>query len=216
MARAWPQPSRDWRADKGMPRLLGSGACLLKPTPISPQKGTCLVTDQRSHSETVEMPSQERLQELLFAAARMGRNDMIPDLLKAGATIEGRDPRGYTALILASYNGQESTTGLLLSLGAEVNAGDGERGNTALMGISFKGYPGIARLLVASGADVNARNFAGQTALMTAVLFNQLEIVNLLVEAGADPSIADAHGNTVTKLALMNGHQHLVERFQTH
>ena len=172
------------------------------------------MTEQPLPSDVARMPSSERVQELLFAAARMGRDDMIADLLRAGADIEGRDPQGYTALILASYNGQESTTALLLSLGAEVDAGDATRGNTALMGISFKGYPDIARRLVAAGANVNARNLAGQTALMTAVLFNQMEIIDLLVEAGADPSISDAQGNTVVKLAMMNGHHHLVERFQ--
>ncbi|WP_019832920.1 ankyrin repeat domain-containing protein [Sphingomonas sp. PR090111-T3T-6A] len=160
-----------------------------------------------------QMPSPERLQELLFAAARMGRDDIIPDLLRAGADIEGRDARGYTALILASYKGQESTTGLLLSLGAHVDAGDSERGNTALMGISFKGYPAIARVLLAGGADVNARNAVGQTALMTAVLFNQAEIIDLLVEAGADPAVADLNGNTVVTLARMQGHHHLAARF---
>lgn len=172
------------------------------------------MTDQPIAAEPLQMPSPERLQELLFTAARMGRDDMIPDLLRAGADVEARDARGYTALILASYNGQVSTTELLLSLGADVNAGDGERGHTALMGISFKGYPEIARRLVASGADVNARNFAGQTALMTAVLFNQMEIVDLLIDAGADPSIADANGHSVATLASMQGHQHLVERFR--
>jgi ankyrin repeat protein len=161
----------------------------------------------------IELPSAERIQELLFAAARMGRDDMIPDLLRAGAMIEGRDARGYTALILASYNGQASTTRLLLELGADPNAGDSHRGNTALMGISFKGYYEIARILVDRGADVNARNVAGQTAIMTAVLFNQKQIIDLLMDAGADPAVADYDGNTALTLAQIHGRTDLVERF---
>jgi uncharacterized protein len=163
--------------------------------------------------ELPELPSPERLQELLFAAARMGRDDVLPALVQAGADLEGTDPKGYTALILASYNGQESTTALLLSYGVRVDAGDGERGNTALMGVAFKGYTPIAKLLVDGGADVNVRNFAGQTALMTAALFGRTEIIDLLLAAGADPKLADASGNTVVTLARSQGNQKLVDRF---
>lgn len=160
-----------------------------------------------------ELPSPERAQELLLAAARLGRDDLIPALIAAGADIEGRDMRGYTALILASYNGHETTTGLLLSLGAAVDGVDGERGNTALMGISFKGYPAIARVLIDAGADVNARNGAGQTALMTAVLFGQEAIIDMLIAAGADSSLVDLNGNSVVSLARSQGNEALARRF---
>jgi ankyrin repeat protein len=163
--------------------------------------------------ERPELPSPERLQELLFAAARMGRDDVLPALIQAGVDIEGMGPKGYTALILASYNGQESTTAMLLSYGARVDAGDSERGNTALMGIAFKGYSAIAKILIDGGTDVNARNFAGQTALMTAALFNRTEIIDMLLAAGADPSLSDASGNTVVTLARSQGNQQLVDRF---
>ncbi len=168
---------------------------------------------ERTDVELPELPNAERLQELLFVAARTGRDDMVPALLQAGAAIEGRDAKGYTALILASYNGQASTTALLLSHGAEVDAGDGERGNTALMGVAFKGYTPIAKLLIDGGAEVNLRNFAGQTALMTAALFGRDEIIDLLLAAGADPTLADQNGNTVVTLARSQGNQRLVDRF---
>jgi hypothetical protein len=171
---------------------------------------------QPATAELPELPSPERVQELLFAAARMGRDDVVPALLQAGADLEGTDPKGYTALILASYNGQESTTALLLSSGARVDAGDTERGNTALMGVAFKGYTAIARLLIEGGADVDTRNFAGQTALMTAAMFNRIEIIELLLAAGADPTLSDASGNTVVTLARSQGNQALVDRFANH
>ncbi len=160
-----------------------------------------------------ELPSAERIQELFFAAASMGRDEMIPDLLRAGAQLEARDVRGYTALILASYNGRASTTRLLLKLGADPDAGDDERGNTALMGLSFKGYAEIASILIEGRADVNARNVAGQTALMTAVLFNQRTIIDLLLDAGADASLIDHDGNTALKLAQLHGRTDLISRF---
>ena len=172
-----------------------------------------LMTAGTDEVELPELPTPERLQELLFAAARMGRDDVLPALIQAGADIEATDQKGYTALILASYNGQESTAALLLSYGARVDAGDRDRGNTALMGVAFKGYSVIARSLIDAGADVNARNFAGQTALMTAALFGRTEIIDMLLAAGADPALSDASGNTVVTLARSQGNQPLADRF---
>lgn len=164
-------------------------------------------------TDTRELPPMERLVELWFDAARMGRDDVIPALLAAGVDIAVTDAKGYTALVLASYNGQQSTTALLLKHGAAVDGAQDAQGNTALMGVCFKGYVPIARLLIDAGADVNRRNSVGQTALMMAALFNQGAIIDLLLAAGADASITDAAGNTVKTLAIAQGNTELAERF---
>ena len=159
------------------------------------------------------LPSPERLQDLLFDAARMGRDDMIPALLQAGADIEGRDARGYSALVLASYNGRESTTALLLAEGALPDGPSDAQGNSALMGVAFKGNPAIARRLLDAGAEVDRRNGAGQTALMMAALFAQEPIIDMLLEAGADPTARDAAGNDAAGGARAQGSLALAERF---
>jgi ankyrin repeat protein len=164
-------------------------------------------------TDTRELPPMERLIELWFDAARMGRDDVIPALLAAGVDIETTDARGYTALVLASYNGQESTTALLLEHGASVDGAHDAQGNTALMGVCFKGYLPIAETLIHAGADVNRRNGVGQTALMMAALFNQGAIIDLLLDNGADASVTDAAGNTVKTLAIAQGNAELAERF---
>jgi ankyrin repeat protein len=165
-------------------------------------------------TDTRELPPIERLVELWFDAARMGRDDVIPALLAAaGVDIEATDARGYTALVLASYNGQESTTALLLEHGASVDGAHDLGGNTALMGVCFKGYLPIARTLIEAGADVNRRNGVGQTALMMAALFNQRAIIDLLLANGADASVMDTAGNTVKTLAIAQGNTELAERF---
>lgn len=147
------------------------------------------------------LPSPERLQELLFDAARLGRADMIPALVSAGIDLEAHDPKGYTALILASYHGSLETTEALLQAGAQVDAPDLGRGNTALMGVAFKGFGAIARLLLAAGAEANRRNRAGQTALMMAAMFSHAGIVEDLITAGADIDCTDAAGNSAKSLA---------------
>jgi ankyrin repeat protein len=164
-------------------------------------------------TDTRELPPMERLVELWFDAARMGRDDVIPALLAAGVDVEATDAKGYTALVLASYNGQEGTTALLLQHGAAVDGAHDAQGNTALMGVCFKGYLPIAQLLIDAGADVNRRNSVGQTALMMAALFNQSAIIDLLLAKGADASITDAAGNTVKTLAIAQGNVDLAVRF---
>ena len=157
----------------------------------------------------LELPAPERLQELLFDASRIGRDDVIPALLQAGTDIEGTDDRGYTPLILASYNGRESTTRLLLSLGASPDGHVEAQGNTALMGVAFKGHAAIARMLLDAGAGPNRCNSVGQTALMMAALFDQREIVDILLSSGADCGRRDAAGNSAASVAEAQGNEAL-------
>jgi len=147
------------------------------------------------------LPPPERIQDLLFDAARLGRVDVIPALLLAGADISALDPKGYTPLILASYHGHREAAALLLDEGAAVDQPDAARGNTALMGTAFKGYQAIADLLLDHGADPNATNNAGQTALMMASLFGHSGIVDRLIVSGADKEKVDAAGNSALSVA---------------
>jgi ankyrin repeat protein len=160
------------------------------------------------------LPSPQRLQDLLRDAARLGRDDMIPALLQAGAQIEASDERDHTALILASYHGHESTTALLLSLGALPNGPPDAAGSTALMGVAFKGYLTLARMLIAAGAQVDRRNRAGQTALMMAALFGREPVIEALLAAGADPDLRDGNGDTAADLARAQGNDPLAERLE--
>lgn len=161
---------------------------------------------------TPALPDSAQIQSLFFDAVRIGDDQAVGALLRAGADIEGADARGYTALVLSSYNGHLSTTALLLDAGARPEGATDAQGNSALMGVAFKGYPDIARLLIDRGADVNYQNRAGQTAAMMATLFNQAAILDLLIERGADLGIADAGGNTAQRLALMQGNAALAAR----
>ncbi|MFC3443996.1 hypothetical protein ACFOKF_22875 [Sphingobium rhizovicinum] len=76
------------------------------------------MTPGMSNDPRQPLSSAERLQSLLFEEARLGRDDMIAALLQAGGDIEAVDEKGHSSLILASYHGHETTTDLLLSLGA--------------------------------------------------------------------------------------------------
>ncbi|AOR80312.1 hypothetical protein BES08_25775 (plasmid) [Novosphingobium resinovorum] len=164
------------------------------------------------------LPSPERVQELLFDAARLGRDDVIPVLLEAVADIEGVGAKGHTALVLATYHGFEKTAALLLDRGADPNGATAS--GSPLMGVAFKGHLPIADQLLAAGADPNLRNAAGQTALMMSALFDRREVVELLLGAGADINAVDLAGNDAAILARVQGNdsfvQWLTERQETH
>lgn len=160
------------------------------------------------------LPPPERLRELWFDAARMGRDDMIPALLQAGVDIEEVDAKGHSALVLASYGARGETTAVLLALGAAVDGPPGATGSSALMGVAFKGHADIARMLIDAGADVNYRNGAGQTALMMAAMFDRRDIVEMLVAAGAERDAVDAAGNTAQTVAAMQGNAAMAARMR--
>ncbi|MDB5634316.1 MAG: ankyrin repeat protein [Tardiphaga sp.] len=144
--------------------------------------------------------SQDHIKEIFFDAARQGRDDLLDGLIRSGMKPDERDAKGYTALILAAYNGQAKTVDLLIQKGANPCAADA-KGNSSLMGVAFKGETGIAQRLIAAHCDVNARNDAGQTALMMAAMFGRTDVVKMLLVNGANPELQDQAGNTAVKLA---------------
>ena len=158
------------------------------------------------------MPPAQRIQELLFDAARLGRTDVLPALVQAGGDISAIDVKGYTPLILASYNGSEAATALLLARGAAVDQADTGRGNTPLMGVAFKGYANIAQMLLEAGANPEQTNRAGQTALMMAAMFGHGEIVERLLARGADPARVDAAGNSALSVAIAQNNSAMAEQ----
>lgn len=160
------------------------------------------------------LPSPERIQQLLFDAARLGREEMIAALLQAGADVRAVDPNGHSALILASYHGHEGATALLLQHGSLVDQPDKARGNTALMGVAFKGHDAIAERLLDAGAEPDATNRAGQTALMMAALFGHGTIVDRLLERGCDPQLQDAAGNSAVSVARSQSNEAMVARLK--
>jgi ankyrin repeat protein len=151
------------------------------------------------------LPPPERRQELLFEAAKLGRVDLIPLLVKNGADVNAYEARGFTPLILAAYNGQAAAVDALLAAGADACKPDAQQGNTAQMGVAFKGDDVIAARLLEQKCNVNARNKAGQTALMMAALFGRTTQISMLLKSGADATILDASGRSAAAVAAAQG-----------
>ena len=165
-------------------------------------------------SAPASLPSPQRRQELLFDAATLGRTDLIAPLIAAGADVNGRDPRGFTPIILASYNGHLETTEALIAAKGDACLPDRDQGNTAQMGVAFKGDDRIAARLLKAGCDVDARNHAGQTALMMAALFGRTAQIDMLIAAGADRTAVDAAGRSAAAVAAAQGNAAVVTQLR--
>ncbi len=143
---------------------------------------------------------QAQLRDYFFSAARFGDNEMLDEFSQAGFDLNSADDKGYTALILAAYNGHADTVEQLLAAGADACVKD-KRGNTALMGAIFKGELRIAKRLLATDCNPDQRNAAGQTPAMYAALFQREALLDALRERGADLDATDLLGNSVESLA---------------
>ncbi|CAB5113195.1 ankyrin repeat domain-containing protein [Burkholderia cenocepacia] len=145
-----------------------------------------------------------------FDAARVGRVDILRALHDAGYPVDATDGHGYTAVILAAYDGQPAALDYLLSAGANACMGD-RHGNTALMGALFKNEPDIARRLIDTHCPIDQTNGAGETALGFATLFNRFELIPLLVAHGANPNHVDRRGQSLLQLALTHDNEYAVD-----
>jgi len=129
--------------------------------------------------------SYQQLVPYYYAAARTGDKEVIAVFIEAGFPINAKNSKGYTALMIATYNGRKDVVKELLVKGANVCEQD-KRGNTALMAAIFRGELSIAKRLLSYECDTESANNAGQTAQDFAVVFGRTEIKELLDKRGVE------------------------------
>ena len=129
----------------------------------------------------------------LYLAARTNNVKLAQALIDQKVDINQKDDRGYTALILATYNQSPDVARLLLQHGADTESAD-PTGRTALMGASFQGDDQCVAILLDNGARINSGDVNGATALMYAVEFGRKSVVKLLIARHVDPYIKDKRG----------------------
>ncbi|MDR7121165.1 ankyrin repeat domain-containing protein [Rheinheimera soli] len=96
-----------------------------------------------------EEQAQDPLQQLtsyFFAAARTGDTLVLNEFLQQGFPVDQRSHQSYTALMVATYAGQQAVVELLLKQGADACLRD-KRGHTAMMGAIVKAEWTIGKIL---------------------------------------------------------------------
>ena len=115
----------------------------------------------------------------LITAARSNDVNLAKTLLDAKADVNQRDDKGYTPLILATYDGNFEVAQFLLQHGASTEIKDNS-GRTALMGAAFKGNEREVKLLLDHGANAAASDSKGMTSMMYAVMFARISVIKEL------------------------------------
>jgi uncharacterized protein len=120
----------------------------------------------------------------LWAAAKANDVVQLARLLDEGCSIDERDYRGYSALMLAGYCGSLDAVDTLLQRGADPNTRD-LFGNTVLMGAAYKGNAAVVQRLLSAGADVAATNYGGLDARGFALTYERTEVLAVIEQHAA-------------------------------
>lgn len=145
----------------------------------------------------------------LMWAADLGHELAVESLLRHGAQIDARHPKGSTALMYAVLRDQPETVERLLRSGADPNIRV-RHGWSPVLLATVKGQPGNLRVLSRYGADFGVQDIYGWTPLMRASERGDAELVKVLLELGCNPDQRESTGQTALDIAKALGHHDVV------
>lgn len=129
-------------------------------------------------------------------------------LLDAGANIDIRDSWGFTALVFAARDAEDSHLDLvkfLIDRGADVNTKI-KHGGSALSLAAECGNINSVKMLIDAGADVSTTDDNGNTVLIaSAYQACSAELVNLLVSKGVNVNASNKDNETALMKAAQRG-----------
>ena len=141
----------------------------------------------------------------LMWAADLGHEHAVESLLRYGAQVDTRHPKGSTALMYAVLRDQPDTVERLLRAGADPNIRV-RHGWTPVLLATAKGQTGNLRVLSRHGADFGVQDLYGWTPLMRASERGDPGLVKLLLELGCKPDQRESTGQTALDIAEALGH----------
>ncbi len=142
----------------------------------------------------------------LHYAIKQGRVRLVKLLLNHGAPQDDAIQGRLTPLLIASMQGHEEISILLLQKSADTINCALQSGSTALHLWARHGSLSVVNLLIARGASLTATDERGYTPLHYAVnaSANAVEVVKALCEKGAQPNAPDNKGLTPLCHAVCN------------
>lgn len=126
----------------------------------------------REEADIFDLARQGDIRELANMLSKHAKSELELD-------INTQNHRGYSALMLAVYNGEKDFCEALLRFGSDVNSRD-FTGNTVLMAAAFKGDIGILKLLLEYGAETKLINKSNMTVRDWALMFGRKNIIQFL------------------------------------
>ena len=143
-------------------------------------------------------------------SAEAGDHAAVILFLGSGVDVNTHDERGWTPLMISSFNGNEEIAELLIRSGADVHAKD-KAGYGPMHWAAFNGYPKVVKVLFEKGANPNAQSNFGWTSLMQAATRGHLSVVRQLIDGRADVNLPSKDGWAALHKATANGHIEVVK-----
>ncbi len=146
-----------------------------------------------SQNNSLNLANSPNLNELFLSSIDSGNYQLVSYLLLKGADPNYFNKKDsirleYSALMLATFNGDFNIANLLIKKGADVNYKTSD-GTNALVVAAKRGYYNIAKLLIKNGSNVNNRTSYKSSALFEAVKQLNDSITNLLIENKAQINV---------------------------
>ncbi|HRP89012.1 MAG TPA: ankyrin repeat domain-containing protein [Edaphocola sp.] len=137
----------------------------------------------------------------IFELARSGNvNSFISIIEKEPSVVNSIDPKGFSLLILACYNGNDEVAEYLIENSKDLNFLSPQ--GTALAACVFKNKIKWAHLLLSKGASPNIAGANGETPLILAIMTQNEEMVKLLLKYKTDKTLKDKFQKTAFLYAL--------------
>jgi len=129
---------------------------------------------------------------------------IVKYLIKTGANLNKITDEGWTALLMASYDGNKRTVKTLINNGAKINlCGKGKY--TPLMAAAQNGHYDIVKILVNNGAKINIKQAETDvSAYFIAAVNGHANIVKILSEHGARKTNVKKYSENQLFLTLLN------------
>ena len=149
------------------------------------------------------MPDEAAERQLIVSAIN-GNVEGVGQALKNGASINVRDSRGRTALLIATHADNVEMARMLIAAGADVNARDHIEDSPYLYA-GAEGRNEILRMTLEAGADLRSTNRYGGTALIPAAHHGHPETVAILLRTRIDKDHVNKLGWTALLEAVILG-----------
>nr|XP_022337172.1 E3 ubiquitin-protein ligase MIB2-like [Crassostrea virginica] len=147
--------------------------------------------------------------EQFLKLAANGNDKLVSQMVKGEPDLCNRLIKGTTALIVASYEGQDGVVEILISNGANPNQTD-ENGNTALLASVSADKVNTVKILLKARCDVNAANKDGRTAIHVAARGGFEESAKLLLAWKCKVNVKDVAENTPLHEAIDRGQDGII------
>ncbi len=149
---------------------------------------------------------------LLWKATDTKKHDVIPKILAKGIDVdEPLTDGGMVGLHLACAQGDLTAATIFLDNGAKVNSTD----NVDRTPLHFAAANGesvdLINELISRGAEVNCTSLGGDTPLIKAIMFDNVDAVKALIDQGADTSIQNSNERDAKSFADASRNDEIID-----